>query len=335
MSGYNINPIENYSPLRHSNLVAEAIGEVIPEMLSSLRQLTNPYRVDLLTVSVPTTYEIVVELEEVDTSTIVIHTLTCTTTGTENLDEVYTLIVTEFIEQGIPVHCTYELDYTEDSEKYLTVVPKEGYRLVSPPVPTNLTLDTSTQVQAANGKPASFGAGQKIFEQDYPKIIVTMLPITSVSENWRSGAVQKDLGDGNGLQYFPYNDAYIRSNFSVTCEAGLISDILTSDRPDSSQILREFIMRMQDDNIRLQFYNKVQGTVSRDFTTTSIPELSYTEFENSSVMTFSLDLITRSVNYQGSIITKTTVVGATVEDKEGNQVNPVDFEVQSPNHLDP
>ena len=46
---YAIKPIEDFSPLRHTSLVAEAMGEVVGDLLSHLLVETNPYRIDLLT----------------------------------------------------------------------------------------------------------------------------------------------------------------------------------------------------------------------------------------------------------------------------------------------
>ncbi len=328
---YAISPIEDFSPLRHTSLVAEAMGEVVGDLLSHLLVETNPYRIDLTTVGSVTTYTVDVDVEELETGTETSHTLTCTTLGTETVDEVYELIVTEFNALDFSVNCTYEVDYNEDEEKYLTVVSQEGYRIISaPPVTANMTIDTTTIVRASNGKPAAYGMGQDVLEQGYPKLIVTQLPITSVSENWRTGAVEKDIGDG--LRFYPYNDSYIRMGYSVTCEAGEISEILRSNSPDSMQILRTFCSRVRDDNSRMDFFNKVQGTLNRDFTVTPIPSMNYTNYEDSSVMTFSLDLIVREINYQGNIVTKTTVVGAKLEDRESNQVQPIDFEVQAPSH---
>ncbi|CAL9961407.1 hypothetical protein VPHF99_0063 [Vibrio phage F99] len=334
MSGYNIKPIEDFSPLRHTSLVAEAMGEVVGDLLSHLLVETNPYRIDLTTAGSVTTYTVDVDVEELNTGDVTNCALTCTTLGTETVDEVYELIVTEFNDLDFPVNCTYEIDYNEDEDKYLTAVSKEGYRIISaPPVATNMTIDTTTIVRASNGKPAAYGMGQDVLEQGYPKLIVTQLPITSVSENWGTGAVEKDIGDG--LRFYPYNDSYIRMGYSVTCEAGEISEILRSNRPDSMQILRTFCSRVRDDNARIDFFNKVQGTLNRDFTVTPIPATNYTNYEDISVMTFSLDLVTREVNYQGNIVTKTTVVGAQLEDREGEQIQPIDFEVQSPSHIDP
>ncbi|AGN51513.1 hypothetical protein VPLG_00074 [Vibrio phage eugene 12A10] len=328
---YAINPIEDFSPLRHTSLVAEAMGEVVGDLLSHLLVETNPYRIDLTTVGSVTTYTVDIDVEELETGTETSHTLTCTTLGTETVDEVYELIVTEFNDLDFPVNCTYEVDYNEDEEKYLTVVSQEGYRITSaPPVATNMTIDTTTLVRASNGKPAAYGMGQHVLEQGYPKLIVTQLPITSVSENWRTGAVKRNIGSGD--TFYPYNDSYVRMGYSVTCEAGEISEILRSDRKDSMQILRTFCSRIRDDNSRVAFFNKVQGTLNRDFTVTPIPAVEYTSFHDISTMTFSLDIIVREINYQGNIVTKATVVDATLEDREGNQVQPIDFEVQAPSH---
>ena len=334
MSGYNIKPIEDFSPLRHTSLVAEAMGEVVGDLLSHLLVETNPYRIDLLTVSDPTTYTIDVDVEELNTGDVTTCTLTCTTLGTETVDEVYELIVTEFNDLDFPVNCTYEIDYNEDEEKYLTVVSKEGYRIISaPPVTTNMTIDTATIVRASNGKPAAYGMGQHVLEQGYPKLIVTQLPITSVSENWKTGSVQRDLGDGNGLRFFPAYDNYIRVGYQVTCEAGNISDILQSNRPDSMQILRKFANRMREGNTRIEFYNKVSGTLSRDFTVTPIPAVSYTQFEDNSTLTFSLDIITREVEYRGEVMTRAEVSSATTVREDSDTVDSdVNFHVQAPSH---
>ena len=61
---YNIKPIEDFSPLRHTSLVAEAMGEVVGDLLSHLLVETNPYRIDPLTVNNPTTYTVDVDVEE-------------------------------------------------------------------------------------------------------------------------------------------------------------------------------------------------------------------------------------------------------------------------------
>ncbi|AUR94298.1 hypothetical protein NVP1193O_167 [Vibrio phage 1.193.O._10N.286.52.C6] len=333
---YAINPIEDFSPLRHTSLVAEAMGEVVGDLLSNLLVETNPYRIDLTTVGSVTTYTVDVDVEELETGTETSHTLTCTTLGTETVDEVYELIVTEFNDLAFPVNCTYEVDYNEDEEKYLTVVSREGYRIISaPPVTTNMTIDTATIVRASNGKPAAYGMGQDVLEQGYPKFVVTRLPITTVSENWRTGAVEKDLNDGNGLQFFPYYDNYIRVGYQVTCEAGDISDILTSNRPDSGMILRKFVARMEEENTRIAFYNKVSGTLNRDFTVTPVPAINYTEFEDISVMSFSLDVITREVEYRGDIMSRVTITDAKAQRKDGTGEIMWDAVIQRPDHIDP
>ena len=332
---YNINPIEDFSPLRHQNLVAEALGEVVPDLLTSLRQIAHPYRIDPITVGSATTYDITFRVEEVSSGNTQDIVLTHTTTGTETLDEVYVAVREAFSVITNTVFCATELNYNEDVEKYLTVVSSEGFRIITVPTTTNLTIDTTVQVQAPNGKPASYGAGQKVLEQSYPKFVITRLPITTVSENWRTGAVEKDLNDGNGLQFFPYYDNYIRVGYQVTCEAGDISDILTSNRPDSGMILRKFVARMAEENTRIDFFNKVSGTLNRDFTVTPVPAISYTEYEDISVMTFSLDVITREVEYRGGIMSRVTITDAKAQRKDGTGEVMWDAVIQRPDHADP
>ena len=331
---YAIKPIEDFSPLRHTSLVAEAMGDVVGDLLSNLLVETNPYRIDLTTVGSTTIYTVDVDVEELNTDDVTTCTLTCTTLGTETVEEVYELIVKEFNDLDFPVNCTYEIDYNEDEEKYLTVVSKEGYRIISaPPVTTNMTIDTTTIVRASNGKPAAYGMGQHVLEQGYPKLIVTQLPITSVSENWKTGAVEKD--NGEGLRFYPYNDSYIRMGYSVTCEAGEISEILRSNRPDSMRILRTFCSRIREDNSRIDFFNKVQGTLNRDFTVTPIPAVEYTSFHDISTMTFSLDIIVREINYQGNIMSKVTITDAKAQRKDGTGAIMWDAVIQRPDHVDP
>lgn len=329
MSGYDIKPIENFSPLRHAALVAETMGEVVSDLLAHLLSETNPYRLDLLTVGSPTTYSVTVDVEEVATGVVTNCVLTHTTDGSETVDEIYRAVVESFNAAGHPVNCTYEVRYNRDEDKYLTAVSKEGYRIISaPPVTVNLEIDVSGRVRASNGKPAAYVAGQHILEQSYPKLIVTQLPVTTVSENWRIGAVEKEV-DGI-VRHYPFTDTYIQCNYQVVCEAGSTTDILTSDRADSLQVLRGFVNRIQDTNARVGFYNKVQGTLNRDYTVTPTPAVHFTEYEDTSVMNFSLDIITRDVSYQGGTVRVVEMEDGSVEYQDGTQQNPVNFTITTP-----
>jgi len=327
----NIEPIEDFSPLRHSGLIAEAIGEIIPEHLASLRVLAHPYRVT----ASETQYDLSFDVTEISTGTVINVTLAHTAAGTESVSEVTTNIVNDYNTQGFPVFAEAVVDYSEDAEMYLTVVAKEGYRITSAPASVNMTIDTDVKVQAAIGKPAAFGMGQKVLEQDYPRLIVTSLPMTTVSENWATGSLERDLGTGDGLRFYPYYDRYIRSTYQVTVEAGGIDEVLQTGRLDSAGILQKFLSRIREENTRNGFWQKVKGTLSRDFTVTPIPSLGYTDYEDSSVMTFSLDMIVRDVVVEGNIITKTTMTGGEVVNQDGTNVNPVDFEIQAPSHPTP
>lgn len=327
----NIEPIENFSPLRHSALVGEAIGEIIPEYLASLRVLAHPYRVT----ASETQYDLSFDVTEVSTNTVTNVTLAHVAAGTETVSEVTTNIVNDYNTQGFPVFAEAAVDYNEDAEMYLTVVAKEGYRITSAPTPVNMTIDTGVKVQAAIGKPAAFGMGQKVLEQDYPRLIVTSLPMTTVSENWATGAVERDLGTGDGLRFYPYYDRYIRSTYQVTVEAGAIDEVLQTGRLDSAGIIQKFLSRIREENTRNGFWEKVKGTLSRDFTVTSIPSLGYTDYEDSSVMTFSLDMIVREVIVEGDVMTKVTITDATVELPDGEQETRFSESIERPDHVDP
>ena len=323
-----LDPIENFSPLRHSSLVAEAIGEIVPEYLASLRVLAHPYRVTPSQMQ----YDLSFDDTEVSSGAVTSVTLSHTATGTETVSEVTTNIVNDYNTQGFPVFAEAVVDYNEDAEMYLTVVAKEGYRITSAPTPVNMTIDTDVKVQAAIGKPASYGMGQKVLEQDYPRLIVTSLPMTTVSENWATGSLERDIGTGDGLRFYPYYDRYIRSTYQVTVEAGSIDEVLQTGRLDSAGIIQKFLNKIREENTRNGFWQKVQGTLSRDFTITPIPSLDYTDYQDISTMTFSLDMIVRDVVVEGNIITKTTMTGGEVVNQDGTNVNPVDFEIQAPSH---
>lgn len=326
-----IEPIEDFSPLRHSALVAESIGEIVPEYLASLRVIAHPYRV----IAAQTQYGLSFDVEEVSTGVTTNVSLTHVAAGTETVSEVTTNIVDNYNTQGFPVFAEAVVDYQEDAEMYLTVVAKEGFRITSAPTPVNMTIDTAVKVQAAIGKPAAFGMGQKILEQDYPRLIVTPLPIVSVSENWRTGVLERDLGQGEGLRYYPYNDRYVRQTYQVTCEAGSVDEVLQTGRLDSAGILQKFLNRIREENKRNTFWQKVKGTLSRDFTVTPIPSLDYTNYEDSSIMTFSLDMILREVEYQGGIITRVTITDASLERKDESHKIQFSENIQRDDHVDP
>lgn len=327
----NIEPIEDFSPLRHSGLIAEAVGEVIPEYLASLRVLAHPYRVT----ASQTQYDISFDVTEISTGAVTNVTLAHTAAGTESVSEVTTNIVSDYNTQGFPVFAEAVVDYHEDAEMYLTVVAREGYRITSAPTPVNMAIDVSVKVQASIGKPAAYGMGQKVLEQDYPRLIVTSLPMTPVSENWATGSLERDIGTGDGLRFYPYYDRYIRSTYQVTVEAGSIDEVLQTGRLDSAGILQKFLSRIREENTRNAFWQKLQGTLIRDFTITPIPSLDYTDYQDISTMTFSLDMIVRDVVVEGNIITKTTMTGGEVVSQDGTNVNPVDFEIQAPSHPTP
>lgn len=326
-----IEPIENFSPLRHSALIAEAIGETLSEYLASLRVLAHPYRV----AASQTQYDLSFDVTEVSTGTVTNVTLTHAAAGTETVSEVTNNIVNDYNAQGFPVFAEAVVDYNEDVEMYLTVVAKEGFRITSAPTPVNMVIDTGVKVQAAIGKPAAFGMGQKILEQDYPRLIITALPMTTVAENWRTGVLERDLGTGDGLRFYPYNDRYIRSTYQGTVEAGSVDEVLQTGRMDSAGIIQKFLSRIREDNTRNTFWKKVQGTLSRDFTVNPIPSLSYTDYEDTSVMTFSLDMIVRDVVVEGGIMTKVTFKDAKLETEDGQQRIIFNEEVQRPDHVEP
>lgn len=325
----NIEPIEDFSPLRHSALVAESIGEIVSEYLASLRVLAHPYRVTPSQMQ----YDLSFDVTEVSTGIITNVILAHTAAGTESVAEVTTNIVNDYNTQGFPVFAEAAVDYNEDAEMYLTVVAKEGFRITSAPTPVNMTIDVSVKVQASINSPCAFGMGQKVLEQDYPRLIVTSLPMITVSENWETGAVERDLGEG--LRFYPYNDRYIRSTYQVTVEAGGIDEVLQTGRLDSAGILQKFLSRIREENTRNAFWQKLKGTLSRNFTITPIPSLDYTDYQDISTMTFSLDMIVRDVVVDGDVITKTTMTGGEVVRQDGTNVNPVDFEIQAPSHPTP
>ena len=119
---YNISPVENFSPMRHTGLVAEALGEVVPDLLSSLKSVTNPYRISDATIGNVTTYSVIIDTEDLSDGTVTQHTLEHTTAGTETFDEVVDNIVAAFNQLNTPLYTAGFTDYTDNSDKYLSLI---------------------------------------------------------------------------------------------------------------------------------------------------------------------------------------------------------------------
>lgn len=321
-----IAPIENYRPNKYAALISEALGELVPTLLAELRTLAHPMQVILA----ETAYSVQFTVKNVVDDTTEDITLSHTAVGDETEAVLLSAIESAFNALDTNLHTSVN---SSANSPYLTVVTKEGFVIDSAPTLVGITIDTDTQVQAPMGKPAAFGTGQEVLEQDYPRLIVSHLADNSVSENWTKGAVVlRDIGDG--LEYYPYEEAYIAANYQVTCEAGSMTEV-HNGRAESGQILRKIIMKLKEDNRRNEFYQKVQGTINRDFTITRIPSVSFNNHMDTSVMTITLDHILREIDYDAGYITRVDVDGgATVEYPDGSQPIPIEFTGRSPSHID-
>ena len=328
---YNLEARE-FNILQRSADLSKACGEVIGDLLGDLTISTNPYKpvADV----VPTVYTITLDVQEVSTGTPSTVNYTFNSTGAETYTELLTAMVLEGNTNfGTELFYEAHTAYTNDEDMYLTVVSKEGYRITSAPIVANIIIETSTTVQGSIGSPSCYTAYQEIVSPRYPLLIVTPMPVTAVSDNWKTGSVELDLG--SGLRYYPYYESYIKMNCKLTVESGRYEDIISGSMLDAESILRRLKFRLQEENKNQAFLNRIDATLNRNWTITPSPSVESTNWMSTAGTTFTLDIIDRYVEVDGDIMTKVTFTGAQVntETLDDDKIE-MDYSVQRTDHVD-
>ncbi|CAH9012664.1 conserved hypothetical protein [Vibrio phage 501E54-1] len=285
-----------FNSIERAGQLAEALGEVVPDLLGQFTITDFAYTVggsgSVQTYSMSfRTHDKTVE-ETIN--------FNFTSVGTETHVELLTALVAEGNTTfGDKLFWAVNTDYDQEADMYFTVATKEGVRLLEAPTMVNVT-NTQHQVQAPVGKPAAHTAYMNGTSVPYPKIVVTPLPITSVSENFTNSTV--NTGTADDPVWTPYFESYIKVNFKITVEAGGYTEI-QQNGITAEDILRRIKMRLREDKASKDFLEKIDATVNRDWTITPTPMLHGVDWRSVASTTLTLDVIERFLEPEGGIMT--------------------------------
>lgn len=309
-----------FDPVTRGALIASTLGEVIPDLLGSITVIANPYTADAATVGSVTTYTIEVSTISIEDNVQTTTNFSYTSTGLESYKELIEAIVdkgtTDFSDT---LSWNAQTDYINEEDMYFTLTSKEGHRISSLPVLSNINV-TSEEVSAPVGKPAAYLAHQKITTPQYPLLLVTPLPITSVSENWDKGSVFMDIGDGRGERWYPYYDSYVQFACRITVESGSYDNVVKSNVKSAECILQILKMRLKESNAYTTFVEKVDATYNQNMTVTPSPVVGSTEWMSIAGMTMNLDIIDRYIDTRGGVITKVEITNSDLRQKGSEDV---------------
>ncbi|HHB9680403.1 TPA: hypothetical protein ACOAY7_002786 [Vibrio cholerae] len=285
-----------FDPVQRCRTIAEAIGEVVPDLLGSLTVSSNSYKIDLTDITTSATYTLDTEVIDLDTGVTTLVNLTFTSIGTETVDELYTALVDTFSAATHLLHFSTNLDFTLDAGKYFTIAAKAGIGFVQGiTVSTNINI-TEELVAAPIGKPAAYVQYGKQPVCQYPLIVLT--PIIYEEHNSVYG---KGLVDVDG-ELKPYVEAYIKMRVSVRCESGDYQEVLTNNTPSSVSILNQFKRRIQYDNHRQTFFEKVNASIQKDIMIRPVPVIDGLNHMDASTAIIEFDLIDRYIEMQGGAL---------------------------------
>ncbi|AGH32176.1 hypothetical protein VPHG_00109 [Vibrio phage 11895-B1] len=284
-----------------------AIGEIIPDLLSQKTTLSNPYFPTYTTSGSVTTYTIDFTVDSVPVN------FTYTSTGSETYQELIEAIVVEGnTNYGDYLYWNDVVDYADEQDMYFTVVTKENSRQTSAPSFGNIEFGTTT-VQAKNGSPAVYMSMQQIPYGEYPQVIVTPIPVTSVDEKFKHGSVEVPEGSGT---YYPFYETYIKANYLVVVESGDYDVVLRGEKPSAESILRDLRRRIKQDNRAKLFHEIIDATINDKWTITPSPLVADTNWYSTASTTLTLDIIDRWVDDLGDVMTKVNISGTNLTDQD-------------------
>lgn len=306
-----------FDSLKRAGEIAEALGDIVPELLGSLSVVANPYYLATGSVGTATRYTINVQVKRLSDGAIFDKVVGASTNGTESSAEDVLDMIVNTVGKLPELHLQA---YTEDSKnQYLTLVAKEGYKIHSQPILNNLTT-TTDQVQASTGKPAAYVGMQKHPTNPYPRLVVTPMPVVSVDDKFKRGSIKMNVGGKD--KWVPFTDSYIKASFKVTVESGQYDEVVEKGRSSAETILRRIKTKLGIEKYHTDFIKKVDGTLDSKWSITSSPQVEATGFYNTASVTMTLDIIDRYVELDdgyGGIITKVIIKSTADLRHEGNK----------------
>lgn len=295
---YDIDSIE-FDQISRARDIATAMGKVVSDKLSVLTIPANPYSPDIATSGIPTTYTLELSVTENITGIETTETVSFTSSGIEDWNTVIDSIVADGNTKPTLVMAS-NLEYTEDEDKYFTVTSKTGFRFSQAPVLVNVGISTDL-VQAPTDQPASYLAYGSQPTCGFPRMVITPITSsTSVSPRYNKGVVELDIGDG--LKFYPYEEAYITFDVRVTVESGESDRVLSGEVPSPPYIINRLQRKLGQDNHREAFVSEVNATFTYG---SPIPTMIVgTEYTDIASCTFTFNLVDRYIEFEGGTMEK-------------------------------
>ena len=154
-----------------------------------------------------------------------------------------------------------------------------------------------------------------------------------VSPNFDSGTIQLDLGEG--LNWYPYYDSYVRVPFQVKVESGEYDEILKTGRLPAEEILTLLQMKLRMQEYYVPTFQAVNASLNSKWNITSSPVNKHTGYYSTASVIVTLDIIARYVELQGGIMTAVEITVPANLRHKGNPNPEIDMSmsIARPDHV--
>ena len=321
-----------FDGLKRGGELAEALGDIVSDLLGHLSVVANPYYLQAGSVGTATRYTLnfkVTKLADGSESEVL---LTYGSSGTESSAKE---VIDTLISRHKLVRELYLQSYTDDPKnQYFTVVAKEGYKISKEPELNNITISPE-QVQASIGKPCAYAGLQDLPSNPYPRLIVTPMPVVTVDDKFKRGTIE-EVVNGKTV-HFPFSDSYIKASYKVTVESGEYDEVVAKGRTSAESILRRIKTKLGIEKHYTDLITKIDATINSEWNVVPSPMIGSTGNYNTASVTVVLDVIDRYVERDdgyGGIFTKVIISDQADLRHEGNPNAeiPMGQSIQRPDH---
>jgi len=281
-----------FNPIGVMQKLSYHFGNLLSDKLASLRTPTYPYKISTpVSDGVVYTVNLLVTNQEENTS--VVETLTYTATPADDEVSVLTALAAENTNDNVYV----DLD-TDQLELSFTAANLHSVDNDSAPVGLEQTENAKW---IPNGIPASYIAYDDIPRQDFPYIVLSILPITDQSINFGYGSRQVDTDPD---EYEVYTDRYLNFSVQLTCDAGKMADVLNSGGINgSSYILNTLLARLGDTETLTPIEEDINCVYQKKSSILPNPLLNGVNYNDESSLTLDFTTIDQNISNVGTFDT--------------------------------
>lgn len=303
-----------FNTVQRLGWIAEVFGEILKDELGSLEISSNPYSPTTLTGD----YKIQFAIENIDEKSVDNVSIEYAASEGDTTDSVIDGIVVlgNALSAGRFLLTAFK-DYPEDVDKYFTIAPSNGYRILGAITIENLTRG-SDLVSAPTGSPASYLSFGKQPTCGYPRLLIDSGNILDQHNHLNSGAVKVN---GN---YYPYHEAMADFRVSLRVESGDYQNVMTNGHLSAQDVLQRLRTKLGNYNIAKQVVEKVNGTFLSKPLPTIIPSPIIDGLNTMSIATSTItfNIIDRYVDINGSYVMEIDIEKGqfNIEDEEVMEV---------------